>query len=248
MNKILIILLIILNAPLLVLGTDISTIPFKVGEYLEYEISAFGIKVATQKTKVVKITNISDKETFYIKTEIKTTPEISKIYFLHDVIESFIDTKTLLPIKIHTIIREGKWRNEIFIDIDQENQNLIYRDKKGEFKLNFNEKLVGLESVLFYLRVLNYSENDTLKLAVSKKREIIYIKAKVKQNYEKLYIKPLKREVNTIYYESEGGEKAGIWLTADEKRIPVKIKSVLIPIGDYGVISFVNKLVKYREE
>ena len=213
--------------------------PFKVGEYIEYKISALGIPVALQKTKIVKITNIDSIPVYHIHTEIETLPVISKIYYLHDIIDTYINTNTYLPVKICTKIREGKWRNKVIIDIEQDKGIALYKDKKGEKKLRFKGKLVGLISVLYFLRSILPQKGEVIKLAVSKKREVIYIK---------MHIKPLskKKPISTIHYVEKGKEQAGIWITNDEYRVPVKIVSVIIPIGDYGVITVVNKLKKYK--
>lgn len=218
--------------------------PFKVGEYLEYEIYALGIKVATQKMKIVKITNINERECYFIKTDIETIPAISKIYHLHDTIETYIDVNTVLPVLIITKIKEGKWRNDIKIEINQEEGYLIYSDIKGKKKLEFKGNIVGLDSILYFLRCIKPENNENLEFVISKKREIEYLKAKALLNYEKMYIKPLKKYVNTTYY-MEINKNAFIWVTEDESRLPVRIKSIMIPIGDYGLISFINKLTKY---
>lgn len=199
------------------------TPPFRVGEYIEYEISALGIPVATQKTRVVKITNINSIPVYHIHTEIKTLPMISKIYKLHDEIDTYISTETLLPVKIHSIIREGSWRNEVIIDIDQEKGKAFYQDKKrGNIKLKFKGKLVGLVSVLYFLRSIIPKKNEIIKFAVSKKREIAYVSAKVKDLNQKLYVKALnrKKRISTTYFVEKGKQKAGIWITNDKYRVP----------------------------
>lgn len=223
--------------------------PFKVGEYIEYEISALGIPVAIQKTKVVKITNIGSIPVYHIHTEIKTLPMISKIYKLHDEIDTYISTETLLPVKIHSRIREGSWRNEVIIEIDQKKGKAFYQDKRrGNQELKFKGKLVGLVSVLYFLRSIIPQKDEIIKFAVSKKKEIIYVSARVKDLDKKLYVKALnrKKRLSTTYFVEEGKQKAGIWITNDKYRVPVKIVSVIIPIGDYGVITFINKLKKFK--
>ncbi|MBN1897628.1 MAG: DUF3108 domain-containing protein [Spirochaetes bacterium] len=221
--------------------------PFKVGEYLEYKIYALGIPVARQKSKVLKMTNMNNRPTYHIHTDIKTLAAISKIYHLHDKIDCFVDKETLLPVLITTSVNEGKWKNYITLAINQEEREVFYKDKQGILTLEFKDKLVGLVSVLYFLRSMEPEIDETIELSVSKKREIINLEALVVSTNEKMYVKSLsKKAFSCIHYRDEESKKAGIWISKDGNRLPLKIVSVVIPIGDYGVITFENRLKKFK--
>lgn len=228
----------------------LKPVPFKVGETLEYDIEFLRIKVARQKSKVVKITNINNIPVYHIHTDIKAVPAISKIYNLHDIIDTYINTNTLLPVKIYTKVQEGKWRNLVNIMIDQDEEILYYKDKKVNKKIKFDGPLIGLDSALYFLRSIQPEKDETIKLAISKKREVDYVGAKVKSLKYKLSVtKQLDKKgyVYTIFYAQEGQKDVGMWVTNDARRIPVKLSSVIIPVGDYGSIKFISELIKYKE-
>ena len=119
---------------------------FNKGETLIYDITVFNIKVAEQKTVIKDIVSLSNRMVYYIYTTINTTPVIDKLYKLNDIIETYIDTETFLPVLIKTKISEGKYKNEITITIDNEKKIASYKDKYGKKNFKFTDHFLGLVS------------------------------------------------------------------------------------------------------
>jgi len=101
-------------------------------------------------------------------------------------------------------------------------------------------------SAFYYVRTLNFKENDVVKRPVSDGRTSIMGRARVvkrqvidlpDRSYDTFLLEPSMEKIGGVF-EKEKGAKIKVWVTADHRHIPVKIASK-ISIG-----SFVGELVQ----
>ena len=220
---------------------------FNKGETLIYDIRVFNIKVAEQKTIVKDIISLSNRQVYYIHTTIKTTPVINKLYKLKDIIETYIDVETFLPVLIKTKISEGKYKNNIIITIDHEKKIATYIDKYGKEDFEFKDHFLGLISLLYYIRVIKPLYNENMEFTIHNKREKQILKTRAKYTKKSIYIAALKKKTKCIKFEGLDDKKSNLLLTNDKYRIPFEFTSIKIPVASYGFIKFINKLKKYKK-
>ncbi len=222
-------------------------IRFDKGEVLKYDIKVINIKVAEQRSIIKDIITLSNREVYYIHTTIKTTPIIDKIYKLRNIIETYIDTKTFLPVLIKTKIIESKWNNDILIKIDNKNQKVFYSDKKYNGTVEFKKHYFGLVSILYFMRSLKLSPGKILEFSIHNKRKIQNIKTLATGIKKTYYIPSLNKKVICRKYEGIENNEANIWITEDKYRIPYKFSSIRIRIAGHGYITFINELKYYSK-
>ncbi|MDD5066575.1 MAG: DUF3108 domain-containing protein [bacterium] len=220
---------------------------FRKGETLIYDITAFNVKVAEQRTVIRDIVTLSNREVYHIHTEIKTIPSVDKIYHLHNIIDSYVDTGTLLPVLIKTRISEKKWKNETLLYFNRQDKTIYFKDKRGEKTFSYENEPLSLDTLLFYIRDLSPLPNGKVTFFLHNRNKIQKVTCYVKYIPLKSYIPGLKKKVRSIHYRSLNEKGAELWLTHDEYRIPYQFISIKIPVFHYGSISIINNLKYYRK-
>jgi hypothetical protein len=200
-------------------------------EKLSYDLSWTGITAGTATQEVV-----DDGDTIRVISTARSASWITVFFPVEDRIESVLAKAAPpligLPHHYRMKIREGSHRRDKEIIFDQKALKAEYIDHLGGEKLTFDilQNTYDFYSGFYYLR--------TLKLEVGKPVYINILDSKKMWNVEvqvlkKEKLKTILGEVNTIQIrplvKSEGiFERKGvidIWLTDDERRIPVKMKT-----------------------
>lgn len=108
---------------------------FAAGEDSTYAISFLGIPVGDINTKILPLTSIGGETCYHIQARLKSAKYYRYIYSLDDVLDSYISTNTLLPIKYSLIQRESKQNIDDLQLFDREKLKTYFfykRIKKGK--------------------------------------------------------------------------------------------------------------------
>ena len=200
-------------------------------EKLTYDLSWTGITAGSATQEVV-----DDGNTIRVISTARSASWISVFFPVEDRIESVLakvaPPQLGLPHHYRMKIREGSHRRDKEIIFDQKTMKAQYIDHLGNEKLSLDilPNTYDFYSGFYYLR--------TLKLEVGKPVYVNILDSKKMWNVEVQVVKREKLktilgEVETIQVrplvKSEGiFERKGvidIWLTDDERRIPVKMKT-----------------------
>ncbi len=222
--------------------------PFKVGEYMEFDVKLFNTTVAIQKAWVKSIVDIDGRKCYHIKADIETVPWVSKMYHLHDIANEYLDVNTLRPVRIRTKIKEGKYTNTVKIDIYEKEKILHYRDtrKNKDKKIKYEGEVVGLISMLYYSRTLVPKKKEKIKFTLSNGDKIEYINIVVKSTKAKLYLKKLKKKFKAFLYEQKGGRNVALWISTGKYRLPIRMISIRLKLAGYGITNIEAWLTKHR--
>ncbi|MBU1077079.1 MAG: DUF3108 domain-containing protein [Spirochaetes bacterium] len=247
-QKFLMVLLIVSFCSVSLYALEKAPVPFKVGEYMEFEVRVFNTSVAIQKVWVKGIVDIAGKKCFHIKADIETVKWVSKIYHLHDVVDEYIDVNTLFPYQIKTKIEEGSWTNTVQIDIDRDKKILRYRDsKKGKDKeMEYKGEVVGLISMLYYARTIKPKKNEKVTFVLSNGDKIETIDAIVEDTKSKLTIKKMKKKFQAFLYKQVGGRNVALWISNDDLRLPIRMISIRLKLAGYGITNIEAWLNEYK--
>jgi len=245
MKKVYIFLFIILFSTNLFAYKRVS-VPFKVGEYMEYEVRVFKASVAKLKVWVKDIVTIDKRECYYIYADVETMPWVSKIYHLHDKINAYIDKESLYPYKILTKIKEGNWTNTVNIDIDRNRKELHYVDKRSDKILKYTGEVLGLVSLIYYARTMEPNKGEKITFTLSNGDKIIYVDTVVKSTSDSQYVPELKKRFNAILYEQIGGRNVALWIATDKHRLPIRMISVRLKLAGYGITNIESWLTKFK--
>lgn len=224
---------------------DSSTTPFcwrqmegklPLNEELIFDVSWKFIKVGQGTLEIRGTEEINGRTTYHIYSQANSAKFFDNFFKVRDTNESWIDTESLCSLRYATNIYEGGWEKFEQLDFDHENKKYV-RNDNGTLK--YGETVRYVQDVLssFYLlRTLDlevgkeyifdaHSGSDTWPL---KTKVIGKEKVEVEAGtFDCFILEPSLREDAGIF-KAKG--KLKVWVTADDKKMPVKMKSK-IPVG-----------------
>jgi hypothetical protein len=201
------------------------------GEKLSYVVKYMGVKIGTMTMEVKRILEFNGRLVYHIVSEVKSSPPLSLFFRVNDKIESYLDVEKLRSLRYIKHLHEGDSIKNEEVIFDYNSCVAIYPTSIVPIPSGVQDPL----SALYYLRTLSLNVGDSFIIPTNSN----------KKNYN-LEIKTLRREKiktsfgthSTLVIESlpklggmfhhKGNMK--IWLTDDERKIPILIKSST-PIG-----------------
>ena len=223
---------------------------FGPGEKLVYELRWTFIKAGTATLEVLPTATVKDQPAYHFALTAKSNAFVDSLYKVRDRIDAYADAD--LTRSLHYIKKqhEGPTIRDIEVRFDWDNLKTRYiKTEKGggEDKLtpvmpNSFDPL----SAFYFIRgaenvkvgsVITSPITDGNKNVIGRatvvKRETIKVKG---QTYDTFLVEPELKDVGGVFEKSKDA-KIQIWVTADHRRIPVRLKSKVI------VGSFVGDLI-----
>ncbi|PKN07807.1 MAG: DUF3108 domain-containing protein [Deltaproteobacteria bacterium HGW-Deltaproteobacteria-8] len=211
--------------------------PFAAGEKLTYDLFWTFIHAGTATLETLPGTEAEGKPALHIRALAKSTPFIDKFYRVRDEIQSWVDpgvTRALLYQKDQS---EGDYVRHYLIRFNPQG-NMAFRYSKGALKNAVRTEPGTFDplSMLFLFRTkplaLGYEfaapVTDGDKAVVGKarvvKRETITTKA---GEFDTFLVEPEVKEIGGVFRKSPDA-KLQVWITTDERRIPVRVKSKVV--------------------
>ncbi len=218
---------------------------FGFGERLDYKI---GYKFITAGTGYFHILpepiTRKGRKCFDVRFQVRSLQSLEWIYKVEDDYRTALDVAGIFPWEFEQRIREGNYKRDFKAEFDQSN-NIAYAEGKSYKVIPYVHDIV---SAFFYVR--------TLELGRMPKDTVFYVNNFYKDSVYTLGVKVLGRQVIKVdagtfrcvviepmvveggLFKSEG--KILIWLTDDERKIPVKVATKIL-IGYVGA-----ELTSYR--
>lgn len=228
----------------------IDNVNFPDGETLEYEVYYdWGpIWVNAARTSFsVKRTEIGKRSVFHFLGEGSTHKNYDWFFKVRDTFQCWADTHSLKPIHYIRKSREGGTvvYNDNYFSYDKK-QVIFYKLEKKKLKrdsVKLKDCTFDVLSMVYYARTINYSNYKVgSKIPIS-----LYLDGEINDT---LYIRYLGEEkIKTALGEKKcivfspllikgtifsGGETMKVWVTNDDKKIPVFIQTPII-VGNIQV-------------
>ncbi len=208
-------------------------LPFQVGEELYYKISWGFIPAGTGTIKILGL--VADKSAYHIVTTARSNNFIDSFYKVRNRIETFLDVSNDRSLGYKKIQHEGRHNRNIDLVFDHENSEVTLI-KNGKFKRTLKVPVMTHDplSAIYYLRTINnWEEEPVLNVTDGKKNYQVRIRIHGKESietplgyFDTIKVEPIIDDMEIIFDKKKDG-KLYIWLTDDEKKIPVKMKSEL---------------------
>ena len=220
--------------------------PFKPGEKLTYALRWLFIPAGEAVMEVLPIETINGIKAHHFLLTVRSTPFVDQFYKVRDRIDAYTDMGINHSILYKKKQLEGTTHRDIVVQFNWEKNEAIYT--------NFDEKRDPIEvpsgtldplSSFYYTRLFNLKPDllierwvtDGKKYVIGKaviiKRETIKLTSGTFDTY---LMEPEVEHIGGVFERSKGA-KIQIWVTADQRQIPVKIRSEVV------VGSFVGELV-----
>jgi hypothetical protein len=202
---------------------------FAVGERLVFDIAYGMVKAGTATMSVPDMQWVGGRPCLHIVTTAESSPFFSNFFKVRDRVESFIDLDGIFSWRFEKHIREGKYKSNRTEIYDQTLRRVYYRKDT----IAAPPYVMDILCAFYYTRtqplevgrtldVDAFGDGDVYRLGVLvHRREKIRVPA---GEFSCLVIEPVI--VGEGIFNQKG--KLTIWITDDERRIPVLLKSKVL--------------------
>lgn len=235
---------IVIKAALIIMMTALSTAAqidefrkvenkaFTAGEKLTYDVKYGFVTAGIAEMAIPKIKRISGRDAYNVVFRVNTVPAFDMFFKVRDRYETYIDVEGIFPWRFEQHIREGGFTKDFSAFFDQRRGKA--KTSKGSFDIP--PYVNDIVSALYLFRTLDFSdkkEGDIIHLknfyndkvypldVVYKGKETISVDA---GEFDCFIVEPLVVEGGL--FKSEGS--ITIWMTDDELKIPVRVKTKVI--------------------
>lgn len=221
----------------------VSNRAFGVGEKLEFSVGYGVIKAGTAVMEIPEIVRLDGRKCYHIVSTARSNKFFSVFFKVDDRVESFMDMYGLYSLRYDKHLREGKFKADISMVFDQTNNLAIYDAGTDTFEVA--EYVQDVLSAFYFVRtqeltvgksifVDNHTDRKNYPLEVKViRKERVKVEA---GEFDCLVVEPILQTPGI--FEQKGS--LTVWLTDDEKKMPVLMKSKVV----VGSIS--TELINYR--
>jgi hypothetical protein len=229
--------------------------PFSPGEKLTFQVRWAFIPAGEAVLEIYPIETMNGRNVYHFVLTARSYPIVDLIYKVRDRIDAYTDEKLSHSI-LYKETKEGKRKRKVVVSFNWE---------KGEAqRSNFGEKRAPIPvkpgtfdplSVYYALRLHDLKENMEIEKPLTDGKKWILGRARVVKRekltvlsgtYDTYLVEPSLEHIGGVFKKSKDA-KLQIWVTADARRIPVKIKSK-VAVGSFvgELVSVENKMVKTK--
>ena len=210
---------------------------FGVGERMVFNLDYAFITAGRTVISIDSIVKVNGKDCYRVVSRVKSNKFFDAFFKVRDHVETNIDVKGIFTRRYFKRIQEGKYRNTKEVIYEQE-RGLAHMMNEGVYKETSRIKPCAQDilSALFYLRTLDFSVGDTIRVNLHDVRKSYPLKVKVNRS-ERVEVPAGEFDCLVLepFLESEGmfrsKGKIEIWLTDDERKIPVLMRTYIVIIG-----------------
>ncbi len=218
---------------------------FKEGEKLTFDVKYGFVTAGIATMHVQKIKRISGRNAYLISFDVNTVPSFDWVYKVRDHYETYLDVEGLFPWRFEQHIREGSFSRDFSAYFDHRKKKA--KTSKGEFDIPVYVN--DILSAFYIARTFDYTdmkENDLIPMKNFYKDKVYDLNIKYlgkdritvdAGTFDCIVVEPLVQEGGL--FKSDGS--IVIWLTDDNLRVPVKVKTKVV------VGSIDAELTKYEK-
>jgi hypothetical protein len=221
-------------------NADENTFPFHSGEKLTLQ-AKWGLIVAGEAVlEVLPVETLNGIKSCHFVMTAKTYPFIDFFYKVRDKIDSYTDV-----VMTHSILykeqKRGRSKKDVVVDFNWEKREAGY-SKNGKMRRLISILAGSFDplSVFYAFRIHELKEGLVIKVPVTDGKKCVMGLARVikrekinmaGRTYDTYLVEPDLEHIGGVFEKSKNA-KIQIWVTADKRRIPVRIKSKVI-VGDF---------------
>ena len=204
-------------------------VPFQVGERMDYDVRFSAIKVGNGSMEVMRVEDIRGRDAWVTEFRVKGG---TFFYKVNDVLRSWIDRDTFSSLRFQQDLEQGGRDRERTFEIFPDRTVFVQVGANGDAEQPSVESPLDDGSFLYFVRTVPLEVGQTYEFnryfRPDRNPVIIRVlrKEKVKVpagTFDAIVIQPI---IKTSGIFSEGGE-AQIWLSDDDRRIMLQMKSKL---------------------
>ena len=221
-------------------GAAAARVPVFAGETLRYDMTILGIEAGE-----VVLQSVADRfegrPAYRIEMTVETNADISRIFLVRDRLRSWVDTDSLASLCFHKRTVEGRRVREEVITFDQ-GRGVAHR---GDKVILFDEPAFDTLSSVYLARTLPLDESSPIRMTVvAKNAFLLNVEWQGRQlvktpagTFRTIRVEPKSPGENLI----AKGRNLVLWLTDDERHLPVQIRSSLAVGNLVGKLKSIEK-------
>lgn len=225
----------------------------RIGEKFTYKAEWLGLDVGVATLSVKGIEELNGRKVYHILATADTTPLLSKIYKVKDIMSTYIDVKEFYPVRFEKRQREGGYKSDEYTDFDQEKGKAYYFSNlnKGKKEFYIPKKVQDPLSCIYYFRLQDVDVGKSIFRDVNTDEKNYLLEAKIHRKgfvqikdvgeWEAFMVEPLPWFQGKIKRRA----KASIWFSADEQRIPLLVTTSGIPL--VGTVTITLQKIEYLD-
>ena len=222
-----------------------NTFPFHVGEKLVFEAKWGFIRAGEAVLEVLPVETLNGTKSRHFVMTARTYPFIDLFYKVRDRIDSHVDV-TMTHSLLYKKQKRGSRAKDVVVALNWKNLKAKY-SKNGKLR-----RIISIEpgsfdplSVFYAFRLHELKEGLEIQVPVTDGKKCVTGKARVLRRekisvagrtYDTYLVEPDLEHIGGVFEKSKDA-RLHIWVTADNRRIPVRVKSKVI------VGSFVAELI-----
>lgn len=224
--------------------------PFYPGEKLTYELRWEAIPAGTATLEVLPYEIVNNTKTYHFAVTAESNSFVDIFYKVRDRIDAYADLDMTRSILYRKKQREGDSKRDIKVNFDWENKTASYSNF-GEPKdpITLMDGTFDPLSAFYFTRFTELRNDMIIKRPITDGKKNVVGKVNVigketiklgDKKYETFLIEPELKHVKGVFEKSKNA-KIQIWVSADSRRIPLRIKSKVV------VGSFIGELVDFSQ-
>ncbi len=223
-------------------------LPFSPGEKLNFILKWGSIPAGKASLEVKPASRVNGELAYHFVMTARTNSFVDVFYKVRDKIEGFTSLDMSRSLRYKKKQREGRYKRNVLVEFDwnaaKTRQTRV--DKGREYPwIDIPPGTFDPLSALYFTRLADFQEGMNIERPVTDGRKTVtgIVKVMKKETltidgtrYETYKLQPSTQGIGGVFKESDDA-KLFVWITADKRRIPVKVKSKVLVGSFIGELS-----------
>ncbi len=208
--------------------------PFRSGEKLSYDLYWEFVHAGSAELEVSAVEEFQGSSAYRFVLTVQTNSVIDRFYKVRDRLESYTDRPMRRSLQYLKKQQEGRHRRDIVVSFNWDRSQAEYSNfGKKQRPVAIVDGTFDPLSILYAYRLMPLKEHAVVEVPVSDGKKSVMGKVRVTgrekirvkdQDYSTFVLEPDLKDLGGVFRKSKGA-RVRIWVTDDERRVPVKLTS-----------------------
>ena len=215
--------------------------PFQPGERLVYKLRWGLVTAGYAELEVLPFAQVNGDGAWHFILKVRTSGFVDLFYKVRDRIESYTDLTLTNSILYRKEQREGKTDRNVEVSFDRVAKSAVYSNKgAAQSAIAIKDGTIDPLASIYYIRNWPLAENMEIVKPVTDGKKVVSGVARVVRRerlkiggikYDTFLVEADLKEVRGVFEKSKKS-KLRMWITADNRRLLVKVKSKVV-VGSF---------------
>jgi len=220
--------------------------PFQAGERLIFELRWTIIPAGEATLEVHPDAKINDQPARHFVLTARTNSFVDAFYKVRDRIDAYTDPTVSRTLHYKKKQREGRTKRDVEVRFDWDKAQAVYSDQNNTHPpLDLMPGSLDVLSAFYFTRLAALQPDTTIERPITDGKKNVIGRARVIRRetiavpagtFDTFLIEPELRHVRGVFEKSPNA-KIQVWITADHRRLPVRVRSRVV------VGSFIGELI-----